>query len=156
MRQLIEDLFLSRELYSSFLLPVCEKYDLTQTDLIILLCLDGFPQKDTATDIISMRKLTKSAVSASVRSLQEKGLISGAHLNGNHRSVHLKLQEQAAPIVRDGLAAQEGFFKVLFKGFSKEEIEQFQGYFHRMKDNIRHFEGTNKGGAFKHGMGKAE
>ena len=156
MRQLIEDLFLSRELYSSLMLPVCEKYDLTQTDLIILLCLDGFPQKDTATEIISMRKLTKSAVSASVRSLQERGLISGVHLNGNHRSVHLKLQEAAALIIRDGLTAQEHFFRVLLDGFSAEETEQFQGYFNRVKGNIRQFEGKNKGGASRYGMGKAE
>lgn len=156
MRQLIEDLFLSRELYSSLMLPVCEKYDLTQTDLIILLCLDGSPEKDTATEIISMRKLTKSAVSASVRSLQERGLISGGYRNGNHRSVHLKLQEAAAPIIQDGLTAQTRFLKVLLDGFSPEETEQFQGYFNRVKENIRQFESKNKGGASRYGMGKAE
>jgi hypothetical protein len=59
-------------------------------------------------------------------------------------------------MVEDGQKAQDRFFAVLFNGFSREEMEQFQQCFDRVTDNIRHFEKSSKGGVPKHGMGKAE
>ena len=58
MDHLLEHIFMSRELYQSILKPVCDKYDLTGTELIILLFLDDNPPYDTATDIVEKRRLT--------------------------------------------------------------------------------------------------
>lgn len=144
MYNLLENIFASKELYLTILAPVCEKYDLSHTDLMIILCLANNPQLDTATDIIKLRKLTKSAVSMSVRTLEDKGLIIGEHLNGNHRSIHLRVCESALPIVEEGRAAQEKYFKVLLDDFTDEDKKQFKNYFERVTANIHSYNKANK------------
>lgn len=116
--------------------PLCEKYGMTHTDMIILLCLASNPQDDTATDIVERRKLTKSAVSMSVRALQEKGLVIGEHMNGNHRSIHLRVCAPANDLIEEGRAAQDKFFDILMDGFTDEEKTRFRSYFERMTANI--------------------
>lgn len=144
MYNLLENIFASKELYLTILAPVCEKYDLSHTDLMIILCLANNPQLDTATDIIKLRKLTKSAVSMSVRTLQDKGLIAGEHLNGNHRSIHLSVCESALPIVEEGKAAQDRFFSIISDGFTDGEKEQFKSYFERITANIHSYNKAHK------------
>lgn len=63
------------ELYNSKLKPIADHYGLTSMEFSILLFLANNPEYDTATEIVTIRHLTKSHVSASVRSLEEKGLL---------------------------------------------------------------------------------
>lgn len=136
MYNLLEIIFASKEFYLNALSPVCEKYELAHTELLILLCLAHNPLLNTATDIAEQRKLTKSAVSMAVRTLHEKGLIIGEHTNGNHRSIHLKVCDAARPIVEEGRAAQDQFFEILLTGFSDDEKATINGYLKRMTANI--------------------
>ena len=136
MDHLLEHIFMSRELYQSILKPVCDKYDLTGTELIILLFLDENPPYDTATDIVEKRRLTKSSISMAVRNLEEKGFVVGEYVGRNRRSIHLKLQKSARPVICDGRAAQEDFFGILADGFSEEEKERLKTYFSRVNANI--------------------
>jgi len=144
MYNLLENIFVSKELYLTILAPVCEKYELSQTDLMIILCLANNPQLDTATDIIKLRKLTKSAVSMSVRTLQDKGLITGEHLNGNHRSIHLRVCDSALPIIEEGRAAQEKYFAILLSDFTDEDKQHFKSYFERITANIHSYNKAHK------------
>lgn len=144
MYNLLENIFASKELYLDILTPVCDKYDITLTDMIIMLCLANEPQYDTATDIIKIRKLTKSAVSMSVRSLQDKGLVTGEHLNGNHRSIHLRVCESALPIIEEGRMAQDRFFGIISEGFTDEDKAQFKSYFERITANIHSYNRAHK------------
>ena len=128
MDHLLEHIFMSKELYQSILKPVCDKYDLTGTELIILLFLDDNPPYDTATDIVEKRRLTKSSISMAVRNLEEKGFVVGEYVGRNRRSIHLKLQKSARPVICDGRAAQDGF--------SEEEKERLKTYFSRVNANI--------------------
>jgi len=137
MEHLIENVFASHELYYNILTPLCDEYGLSHTEIIILLCLASYPERDTASDVVELRKLTKSAVSVAVRSLQEKGFVVGEHLNGNHRSIHLRLCESALPAVEACRRAQEQYLDVLLDGFSESDRERLGGYFERIADNIR-------------------
>lgn len=136
MDRFLENIFSSKELYLKVLTPVCEMYNLSHTEMIILLCLSNHPQLDTATDIVNLHKLTKSAVSMSVGSLQEKGLITGEHLNGNRRSIHLKICEAAAPMIEEGQKAQRAFLDIVLAGFTDEDKDRFKRYFERIATNI--------------------
>ena len=68
-----ESLPLFKRLYQEKLEPVCSEYSLTRMELNILLFLANNPVHDTATDIVEVRHLTKSHVSASVKTLQARG-----------------------------------------------------------------------------------
>ena len=136
MYQLVENIFASKELYGKMLDPVCEKYELSHTDLVILLSLANNPQYDTATDIVNYHGLKKSAISQSLRTLEEKGMVTGEYLNGNHRSIHLKLSDTAKNIVKEGKKAQKEFFGVLIADFTEEEKVNLKTYLERITANV--------------------
>ena len=92
-----------KKLYTVSLEPVCKQYNLTRMELDILLFLANNPQYDSAKDIIEHRKLTKSHVSTSIK------------------SVHLKLLNSADEIIKAGQQAQKNFFETILKDFSKDE-----------------------------------
>ena len=136
MNDLFENIFSSRDLYHSLMTPVCEKYGITHTELVILLFLTNNPKLDTATDIVEKHRITKSSVSASVRVLQDRGLITGEFTDGNHRSIHLRVCEAADKIIRDGMTAQKRFLSVMTDGFSQEEKRNLRDYLERINRNI--------------------
>lgn len=136
MKKLLENIFMSRGLYQTILNPVCTKYGITQTEATVLLFLANNPHFDTARDIVERRRITKSAVSAATRDLQERGLIKGKFANGNHRSIHLTICDSAKEIVEEGNRAQNDFLSVLTDGFSEKEKAEFRRYFERVTENI--------------------
>ena len=62
-----------KTLYSEFVSPVCAKYGLTRIELDILLFLANNTRYDTATDIVEVRFLAKSQVSAAIKNLAACG-----------------------------------------------------------------------------------
>ena len=84
----------SRDFYTGLIDPVCKKYGLTQMEFNILLFLANNPEFDTAAQIIKKRAFTKSHVSMSVRSLEERGLLTGEYYGTDRRTIHLKLTEE--------------------------------------------------------------
>ena len=134
---LFEHFSAAKSLYSRYTAPVCKAFGLTQMEYNILMFLYNNPQLSTAADIVKFRNLTKSHVSVSVKSLQEKGLIRGEYLPGNRRDVHLRLCPQAQPIVESGRQAQEHFGRRLMQGFSPEEEAQLMDYMTRIHNNLK-------------------
>lgn len=139
MHFVFENIFLSRELYQSILTPICNKYELTHAELIVLLFLARNPKQNTAADIVKSRRLTKSAVSMAVHSLEEKGILKGKFAEGNHRSIHLVLCDKSKSIVKEGKKAQSCFYDILTEGFSNQEKENLKEYFKRISLNIREY-----------------
>ena len=78
MEGIIENLYVNKELYSSLLLPVCNKYKLTMAEMLVLLFLSKNAGSDTASDIVNKLKITKSHVSASVRDLKKEDIYRAA------------------------------------------------------------------------------
>ncbi len=126
----------NESLYTATVSPVCEKYGLTYMEFTVLMFLANNPQFDTASDIVKYRHLTKSHVSMSVRSLEDKGLLKGEHHKPNRRTIHLTVLDAADAIVAAGREAQQAFGKILFSGFSDSEYEQFTAFMKRIDQNI--------------------
>lgn len=137
MNNFVENIFLGRELHQTILAPVCEKHNMTHTEMVILLFLASNPKLNTATDIVKNRRMTKSSVSMSLRNLQDRGLISGEFVDGNHRTIHLSICNTANQIIEEAEAAQNKYFAILSDGFSEEDLEKFRGYFERVSENIK-------------------
>ncbi len=133
----------NESLYTATVAPVCEKHGLTYMEFTVLMFLANNPRFDTASEIVKYRHLTKSHVSMSVRSLEEKGLLKGEHHEPNRRTIHLTVLDAADGIVSDGREAQQTFGKILFAGFSNSEFHQLASFMKRMDENIaNHMERT--------------
>ena len=126
----------TEKLYMSMVNPVCEKHGLTYMEFTVIMFLSNNPRFDTASDIVKYRHLTKSHVSMSVRSLEDKGLLKGEHHEPNRRSIHLTVLPAAEAIVADGREAQQKLFAILFDGFSPAEHDQMYAFFARIEKNI--------------------
>ncbi|MDY3251142.1 MAG: MarR family transcriptional regulator [Candidatus Choladocola sp.] len=126
-----------KTLYAKCVEPVCEMYGITRMELDILLFLANNPQFDTAADIVEHKYLTKSHVSTSLKSLEQRGFISKGYETGNRKSVHLSIRDMASVIIRDGKEAKTRFFRILFQGFSESDILTLKQYYELMAVNIR-------------------
>lgn len=126
----------SDSLYTAIVNPVCEKHGLTYMEFTVLMFLANNPQFDTASDIVNYRHLTKSHVSMSIRSLENKGLLKGEHHEPNRRTIHLTVQDSANTIISDGRAAQSEYGNILFSGFSDSEYDQLTSFMDRIDKNI--------------------
>lgn len=136
MYSVFEHFLMGEYAYTQTMIPICEKHKLTYTELTVLMFLANNPTLDTASDIVKCRNISKSHVSVSVRSLEERGLLIKEFQNGNRRSFHLRLTEQAASIVSDGKEAQERFGEILFQGVSESEKNTVSAVLQKMDQNV--------------------
>lgn len=131
------ELIASQEkLYDRMIKPIAEQYGITSMEYSILLFLANNPKHDTAAEIVEIRHLTKSHVSTSIRSLEEKGYLKKEQRDGNHRTTHLVLLPPTKNIISAGRKAHKEYLAVLTKGFSKEEIRLLDSYTKRMLENV--------------------
>ena len=124
------------KLYSGLFGPLLERYGLTQLEVDILLFLANNPPFDTARDIVEKRHIAKSHVSAGVESLTRRGLLERYRQSGNRKTIHLRLTDQAAPIVQEGREVQQRYGKLLLDGFSAQEQEQLFRFLERVGENV--------------------
>ena len=126
-----------KKLYTVSLEPVCKQYDLTRMELDILLFLANNPQYDSAKDIIERRKLTKSHVSTSIKSLTKNNYLKPVYLPNNKKTLHLKLLNSADEIIKAGQQAQKIFFETILKDFSKDEKQTIINAFSKIQRNAQ-------------------
>ena len=112
----------SQKIYSRQLDPVCKKWDLTRSEVDVLLFLYNNPHFDRAADIVTRRGMTKSHVSMSVASLADKGLLERSESTVDRRSAHLRLLEPGVTIAAEAREAQQQFFAMLYEGVSPEDL----------------------------------
>ena len=124
-------------LYAQHTEPICKKHHLTRMELDILLFLANNPGFDTASDIVEIRRLTKSHVSTSVKSLENRGFLKKSYTPFNRKTAHLTLCDPAMPAVTDGQAAQRKFFDTVFRGFSPEDFKTMERLLNLISSNVQ-------------------
>ena len=127
----------SQKAYGRQLEPVCKKWDLTRSEVDVLLFLYNNPQYDRAVDVVMHRGMTKSHVSMSVASLAERGLLERICLPEDRRTIHLRLTEKGQKIAAEAREAQQKFFARLYEGVSREDLEIWNAITCRVHENIR-------------------
>lgn len=137
MKTLLDFLTAPKKVFELMIDPICEKYDLSCTELSILAFLSEHPEADTAKDILLFIPITKSHASMKLRSLEEKGFLKGEYKNGNRRTIHLSLCEKSDPVIKEVMNVKEEFQEILLKDFSKKEREKFAEFLERIFNNIR-------------------
>lgn len=134
---------LIKTLYAKCVEPVCEEHGLTRTELDILLFLANNPSFDTASDITERRKLAKSHVSTSVKSLEGRGFLTRCYTLSNRKTAHLSLCATAMPAVLDGREAQNLFLGALLKDFSEADLGQLKQFLCQIAANVQQFTGES-------------
>lgn len=135
MDSIFENMYVNKELFAAMFDPLCEQYDLTVAEILVLMYLGKNEVHNTATDIVHKLKIAKSYVSTSVRELERRGYIACYQTEQNRRSIHLQLCPQAAEIVAAGEQAQTKFLRVLMQGFSAQEYVLVVDLLRRMTEN---------------------
>ena len=131
----------SQKAYSKQLEPVCKKWDLTRSEVDVLLFLYNNPQYDRATDIVTHRGMAKSHVSMSVASLAEWGLLERLESPEDRRAVRLQLSGEGKVVAANARQAQIRFFDMLYEGISEEELAVWEKITQKVCQNI---ENANK------------
>lgn len=122
--------------YKNMEVEVCARHSITRMEADILLFLANNPAYDTAKDIVAVRMIAKSHVSASVESLIAKGLIAGTPDAQDKRRIHLRPLPAAEPILADAHAMQHAFFERMFHGLSEAECAEFKRLFLHISKNV--------------------
>lgn len=118
---------------------VCDRYDLTQMEYDILMFLHNAPQHNTAADIVKIRKSTKSHVSTSLKSLENKGLIKRIQSKDNKKHIEIVLLDKAKLIVAEGMDAQKQFAHNVLSGLTDEEKNMCINVFDKICNNAEKY-----------------
>ena len=89
--------------YEILMSSVCEKHQLKHLEYDILMFLHNNPQYRTAADIVRVRKSTKSHVSTSLKTLEDRGLIAKKTDPVNKK--HIELDRTSGPAAVRGADA---------------------------------------------------
>lgn len=126
-----------KHLYENRCKVIIDKYHLTKNEIDILLFLANNPSYDTSRDIVEYRAISKSHVCKSVDSLLRKGYLKDEQDQRDRRLIHLKLQPEVMPIVREAQQMQRDFFNTIYRGIPVEELETVKATLRKMARNIR-------------------
>lgn len=126
----------SQKVYGKQLEPVCKKWDLTRSEVDVLLFLYNNPQFDRAADIVTHRGMAKSHVSMSVANLADRELLERRYAPEDRRTAHLRLTEDGEIIAAEAREAQLRFFEQIYRGISREEQEAITALIRKVHENI--------------------
>ena len=126
----------SQKAYSKQLEPVCKKWDITRSELDVLLFLYNNPGYDRAADIVTRRGMAKSHVSMSVAKLADLGLLERRFSPTDRRTAHLSLTPRGEEIAAEGREAQKAFFQLLYGGIPEEDFQLWDKISRRICENI--------------------
>lgn len=125
------------KLHENMLKDICEEYELTLTEAIIISFLHNNPEKDTAADIVELRMLSKGIVSQSVESLIQRSLLQREQDAMDRRKIHLTLMPSAQIITESIEQIQKKFYEEIFAGFSEEDKALFSQIHNRISENVK-------------------
>ena len=132
----------SQKAYTRQLEPVCRKWELTRSELDVMLFLYNHPQYDRAADIVEHRGMAKSHVSLSVANLEQRGLLVRTFSSSDRRTAHLQLTREGSAIAQEGRQLQQLFFSRLYAGVEPEEMVFWEKIVKKVHENVENFDKT--------------
>lgn len=111
-------------------------YKLSPNEIDILVFLDIQNELDTASDIVEAFEISKSLVCRSVDSLIKRKYIDTFKDDKDKRITHLKLRDEAKPIVTTLRSNRDKIIKDLVKGISDDDIRTFNYVLNKMRFNL--------------------
>ncbi len=125
------------KLHEHIIKKICETYQLSLLEGTVLCFLHNNPEKDTATDIVELRMLSKGNVSQAVDSLCSRQFLQRTPDTANRRKIHLSLLPAAQPVTEEIDQMLLSFRDRLFLGFTEEEIQVYTSFCERIAKNTQ-------------------
>ena len=122
--------------YDRCLEAIRHRCGLSQTEVTIISFLHNNPSRDTARDIVEVRKIKANLVSVNVDRLAQEGYLERRSVPGDRRKAYLVCTEKAQPIIRRGQEIQAEFQEQLFAGVDAELREKFHRVIASVEDNL--------------------
>ena len=91
----------------------------------------------TATDIALATGLTNNTLTSMIKKLEEQNLVIISPCGIDKRKKYVKLTEQGWSQKEVGNRVSKKLDAIFYKGFSEEEIRQFESYQERILDNLK-------------------
>lgn len=117
--------------------PICEKYDLKNSEISLLMMLKVYPSANTSKQICEMGQLKRGNVSFLVEDLNDRGLITLETDKEDRRVKYLILTEKANPIIDECLKIMDECHAMILEGISEEELEFCDQVFQKMHKNLK-------------------
>lgn len=115
-----------KKLHESMLRSICTENDMNFSEAAVICFLYNNPEKDTAADIVELRKLSKTSVSQAVDSLQKRNFLVRKRDEKDRRRIHLAISDKALPVIKSLEQAQKKFYAEIFNGFTERDIRRFR------------------------------
>ena len=91
----------------------------------------------TATDIALETGLANNTLSTMLKKLEEQGLVTFSQCGLDKRKKYVKLTERGWSQKEVGQRVSQRLDTICYKGFSEEEIRQFEGFQERILANLK-------------------
>ena len=91
----------------------------------------------TATDIALATGLTNNTLTSMIKKLEEQNLVIISPCGIDKRKKYVKLTEQGWSQKEVGRRVSQKLDTIFYKGFSEEEIRQFENYQERILENLK-------------------
>lgn len=125
------------KLQDELLKEICAEFGISLTEAKVMSFLRNNPGKDTAAEIVELRRMQKGNVSAAVDALVGRSWLRREPDAGDRRKIHLHLTRDADPILAAIDRGWEEFRESLFAGISEEDRKLFERINCRIGANVR-------------------
>ena len=105
---------------------IMEKYDLSAIEVDVLVFLVNNPRLNTASQIVKLRKMSKSHVSKAVRGLLEKGYLLTVSDTRDRKKILLYTSDKARELIEFSMDQKSQFLKNITGNISPREEEEFR------------------------------
>ncbi len=114
-----------------------KKYNLTMNEILVLVQLIRAEDKNTAKDIVDEIMITKSHISKSVKSLDEKNIIKRIQDYEDKKIIHLQIVDKNSELIKEISEKNKEINKKIVEGLSNEELQILDKALIRIKENIK-------------------
>ena len=122
--------------YRRYVQDQLEEYQLTPCEVAVLLYLyNNAPERDTASDIVRSKGLSKGHVAQAVESLCKKGYLHAVRDGRDRRLVHLSLGDSGGPAGQRIEQAHRSFVDAAERNISAEDLERTRKTLLRLVQN---------------------
>ena len=129
-------MMLHKKAYRAALLPVCNKYELSQIEADILLFLKNNPEYNTATDIAAVRGLAKPNISTALERMRRRDMLTVKRDPHNRRTNRIALLEKGYYIARELGSCQAAYFSGMLKGIPDDILQTVHDFLRQTNQNI--------------------
>ena len=102
----------------------------------LLMVLSRMEKNISQRDLAEMLNITPAAVAETLKKMEKMGLVNRMVAEQDNRYNQVVLTDKGKKIVKESRKIFQYVDEKMFEGFSEEELDAFEGYLNRIKENL--------------------